>query len=98
MGQTIEQGEPATVGDVVILTLDRNLTSMATRSFDQAPTEAPADDFVAVLAQRIFAADPDVTRLYAAANAIQVTRTGGWAPDTEAAVGAIVADLYRFYD
>jgi hypothetical protein len=98
VGETIEQRGRATVGEVVILTLDRNLTSMATRSFDHAPAEAPADDFVARLARRIFAADADVTRVYAAANVIQVTRTGGWDTDAEGAIGAVVADLYRFYD
>lgn len=98
MGETIEQRERTTVGDVVILTLDRNLTSMATRSFDDAPAEVAADDFVARLSHRIFAADADVTRVYAAANVIQVTRTGGWDADAEEVIGTVVADLYRFYD
>ena len=98
MGQPIRELERTSVGDVAIFTLDRNLTSMATRSFDEAPTDPGTDDFTAVLAERIFAADSDVTRVYAAANALQVTRTGGWADDAEAAVGAVVASLYRFYD
>lgn len=97
MGQTIDQRERTTVGDVVILTLDRNLTSMATRSFDESQSDVAVDDFVALLAQRVFAADPGVTRVYAAANVVQVTRTDGWDADTESVIDTIVADLYRFY-
>ena len=98
MGQPIEELDRTSVGDVAIFTLDRNLTSMATRSFDEAPADPGTDDFVAVLAGRIFAAGMAVTRVYAAANAVQVTRPGGWDSAAEAAVGAVIADLYRFYD
>ncbi len=98
MGQNIELSERSVVGDVVILTLNRNLTSMATRVFAESPSEVAADDFVALLAKRIFDADANVTRVYAAANAVQVTRTGGWDAATEGAVDALVANLYRFYD
>jgi len=98
VGETIDQRERTTVGDVVILSLDRNLTSMATRSFDESPSDVAVDDFTALLAQRVFAADAGVSRVYAAANAIQVTRADGWDADAEDAISAIVADLYRFYD
>ena len=97
MGQPIEELDRARVGDVAIFTLDRNLTSMATRSFDEAPADPGADDFTASLAGRIFSADSDVTRVYAASNAVQVTRIGGWNDAAEAAVGTVIADLYRFY-
>ena len=98
LGQPIEELDRTSVGDVAIFTLDRNLTSMATRSFDEAPTDLNTDDFTAALAGRVFRADSAVTRVYAAANALQVTRTGGWDADAEAAVGAVIANLYRFYD
>lgn len=98
MGQPIEELDRTSVGDVVIITLDRNLTSMATRSFDEAPKHPGTDDFVAVLADRVFSADSAVTRVYAAANAIQVTRTGGWDDAAQEAVGGVIADLYRYYD
>lgn len=97
MGQPIEELDRTSVGDVAIFTLDRNLTSMATRSFDEAPTDPGTDDFAAVLAGRIFSADSEVTRVYAASNAVQVTRTGGWDDDAELAVGRVITDLYRFY-
>ena len=98
MGQPIRELERTSVGDVAIFVLDRNLTSMATRSFDEAPADPGTDDFAAVLAGRIFAADATITRVYAAANVVQVTRPGVWDDDAEAAVGAVIADLYRFYD
>jgi len=98
LGQPIKELERATVGDVAIFTLDRNLTSMATRSFDEAPSNPGADDFAAVLAGRILAADSAVTRVYAASNVVQVTRTGGWDNDAELTVARVIADLYRFYD
>ena len=97
MGQHIETLDRTNIGDVAIFTLDRNLTSMATRSFDEAPADPGIDDFAAVLAARIFAADADVTRVYAAANTVQVTRTGGWDGAGEAAVATVITNLYRFY-
>lgn len=98
MGQPIVELDRTFVGDVAILTLDRNLTSMATRSFDEAPADPGTDDFTSTLASRIFAADSGITRVYAAANAVQVTRTGGWDDAAEVSVAAVIADLYRFYD
>lgn len=97
MGQPIEELERTSVGDVLVFTLDRNLTSMATRSFDEEPT-AGTDDYTAALAARVFAADSAVTRVYAAANALQVTRAGGWNNDAEATVAAVITNLYRYYD
>ena len=98
MGQPIVELDRTFVGDVAILTLDRNLTSMATRSFDEAPADPGTDDFTATLAGRIFAADSGIARVYAAANVVQVTRTGGWDDAAEVSVAAVIADLYRFYD
>jgi hypothetical protein len=97
MGQPIEELDRATVGDVTIFTLDRNLASMGTYSFDEAPAEPDADDFVAILAARIFESDPAVNRVYAAANAVQVTRRRGWDQASEGAVGTVISDLFRFY-
>ena len=98
MGQPIEELDRTSVGNVAIFTLDRNLTSMATRSFDEAPAVPGTDDFAAALAGRIFAADSDVTRVYAASNAVQVTRASGWDDDAELTVGRVIANLYRFYN
>ncbi|MGB5188335.1 MAG: hypothetical protein WBO84_14540 [Acidimicrobiia bacterium] len=97
MGQPIVELDRTTVGDVAIFTLDRNLTSMATRSFDEAPADHGTDDFTATLAGRIFASDSDITRIFAASNAVQVTRKSGWDDAAEAYVAAVIADLYRFY-
>jgi hypothetical protein len=98
MGQPIEELDRATVGDVTIFTLDRNLASMGTYSFDEAPAGPDADDFVAILATRIFESDPAVNRVYVASNAVQVTRRRGWDEATESAVGTVITDLFRFYD
>jgi hypothetical protein len=97
LGQPIEELDRTSVGDVAIFTLNRNVTSMATRSFDEAPADPGTDDFAALLAGRVFAADPAVSHVYAASNAVQVTRSGGWDEATETSVGAVIADLYRFY-
>mgnify|MGYP001818640504 CR=1 FL=1 len=97
MGQPIEELDCTRVGDVAIFTLDRNLTSMATRSFDEEPTVG-TDDYTAALASHIFAADSAVIRVYAAANALQVTRDGGWNNDAVAAVERVITNLYRYYD
>lgn len=98
MGQPIELLDRTVVGDVAIFTLDRNLTSMATRSFDEVPQDPGADDFGAILARRIFEADVGIDRVFIAANAVQVTRSAGWSGPAGQRIGAVIADLYRFYD
>ena len=97
MGQPIEELDRATIGDVTIFTLDRNLASMGTYSFDEAPAVPSPDDFVEILAGNIFEADPAINRVYVAANAVQVTRRRGWDEASENTVGAVISDLFRFY-
>jgi hypothetical protein len=97
MGQPIEELDRTTVGDVAIFTLNRNLASMATRSFDEAPVSPDVDDFAAILAAKIFESDPAINRVYAAANAVQVTRRRGWDDASGSAVGVVIGDLFRFY-
>lgn len=98
MGQPIEQLDRATVGDVTIFTLDRNLASMGTYSFDEAPADPDPDDFVAILAAKIFESDPAINRVYVAANAAQVTRRRGWDTASGDAVGTVISELFRYYD
>ena len=98
VGQPIESLDRTVVGDVAIYTLDRNLTSMATLSFDEAPVEPGPDDFAEILAGRIFGADPEIDRVYVASNAVQVTRSAGWASSAVQRIGTVIADLYRYYD
>jgi len=97
MGQPIEELDRTTVDDVAIFTLDRNVTSMATRSFDEAPAGPNVDDFAAILAAKIFEIDPAINRVYAAANVVQVTRRRGWDDASGSAVGVVIGDLFRFY-
>ncbi len=70
---------------------------MGTRSFDEAPSDVGVDDFVAILAARIFESDPAINRVYVAANTIQVTRRRGWDGASSGAVAAVITDLFRFY-
>jgi hypothetical protein len=98
VGQPILELDRTTVDDVAIFTLDRNLASMGTVSFDEAPDEADGDDFPAILASRIFALDAAINRVYVAANVVQVTRHRGWDDASLDAVGAVITDLFRFYD
>jgi hypothetical protein len=97
VGQPIQELDRATVGDVTIFTLDRNLASMGTYSFDEVPPGPNPDDFVAILAGRIFESDPAINRVYVAANAVQVTRRRGWDEASRSAVSAVIGDLFRFY-
>lgn len=98
MGQPIVELDRATVGDVTIFTLDRNLASMGTYSFDEAPSESSSDDFVAILATRIFESDPAINSVYVAANAVQVTRRRGWDEASRSTVGLAISNLFRFYE
>jgi len=97
MGQPIEELDRVTVGDVTIFTLDRNLASMGTYSFDEAPFEPGSDDFTAILATRIFESDSAINRVYIAANAVQVTRRRGWDESSRSTVGLAISNLFRFY-
>ena len=97
MGQPIEELDRATVGDVTIFTLDRNLASMGTYSFDEVPLEPSPDDFVEILATKILESDPAINRVYVAANAVQVTRRRGWDEASKGAVGTVISGLFRFY-
>ncbi|MEN8233582.1 MAG: hypothetical protein ABFR89_01490 [Actinomycetota bacterium] len=98
MGQPIVELDRSTVGDVTIFTLDRNLASMGTRSFEKAPEDVDADDFPAVLAARILEQDVAINRVYVAANAVQVTRRRGWDDESADAVGETISGLFRFYE
>ncbi len=98
VGQPIELLDRTVVGDVAIFTLDRNLTSMATRSFDEPPQAPGVDDFAAILARRVFEADSGIDRVFVASNAVQVTRSAGWSGPAGQRIGAVITDLYRFYD
>jgi len=97
VGQPIEELDRSTVGDVTIFTLDRNLASMGTRSFDEAPRDPDPDDYPAVLAARIIEQDHAVNRVYVAANTVQVTRRRGWDDATADAVGDVIKRLFTFY-
>ena len=97
MGQPIVELDRTTVGDVTIFTLDRNPASMGTYSFDDVPAGPDPDDFVAILATRIFESDPAINRVYVAANAVQVTRRRGWDDASEATVAATINGLFQFY-
>jgi hypothetical protein len=97
VGQPITELDRATLGDVAIYTLDRNLTSMGMRAFDTAPDDPDEDDFAAILSSRIFESDVAVNRVYVAANVVQVTRRRGWDAASLESVGSIITDLFLFY-
>ncbi|MEN8113674.1 MAG: hypothetical protein ABFS21_04750 [Actinomycetota bacterium] len=97
MGQPIAELDRSMVGDVTIFTLDRNLASMGTRSFDEAPAEPDVDDFSAILAARIFEQDAAINRVYVAANTVQVTRRRGWDDESADATGNVITGLFKFY-
>ena len=97
MGQPIAELDRTTVGDVTIFTLDRNLASMGTRSFDETPVDPGTDDFPAILAARILEGDAEVNRVYVAANTVQVTRRRGWDDESQDRVGEAIKGLFEFY-
>jgi len=70
---------------------------MGTYSFDEAPIDPNSDDFVAILAARIFESDPAINRVYVASNAVQVTRRRGWDEASKSAIGTVISELFRFY-
>lgn len=98
MGQSIGELARVVIGDVASFVVDRNLASMATRGFEAPPSTVEVDDVPARIAYEIFESDDAVSRVFVTANAVQVTRTGGWDESSAGSISSLIEDLFRFYD
>ncbi|HEX2154565.1 MAG TPA: hypothetical protein VHL52_11370 [Acidimicrobiia bacterium] len=96
MGQTIEINGSRRIGDVLVIDTDRTLAGQDGEAFTPGYTTASAT-FPARLAERLFAADPDIDRVHVMSNAVSISRAGGWTPESESAATEVVTGFFRFY-
>jgi ferredoxin--NADP+ reductase len=94
MGQLIAVG-PVVIGDVAVFALDRSLTGQDASVFRDAPSGGTPPE---ILAQRLWADDPEVTSVHVLSNAVTVARNNGWPDDRLGATAEIIASLFIHYD
>lgn len=97
MGQTIEITQTAVVETVLLIDTDRSLTGQEGCGFDGADAARDAAEFPAVLAVRLFEADPGIDHVFVMSNTVTVRRPQGWEDDAVARAAGIVSDFFRFY-
>ncbi len=94
MGQLIDVSSIA-LGDIAFFDADRSLTGQDGYSFT-GHTESDAPP--ATLANRLFAADPDIAHVHVLSNTVSVQRSGGWTDDRLKSAATILQHLFVFYD
>ncbi len=97
MGQTIVIESTEIVGESVIVTMNRSLTSQVGEGYDSLADATAGDSFGAMLAQRLFEADDAIERVYVASNALVVARPSGWDEPSVETVSSVAEDLFLFY-
>lgn len=96
MGQTIAINGSRRIGNVLIIDTDRSLTGQDPEVYTPGYT-TESTTFPARLAERLFAADPDVDRVHVLSNAVSIQRTEGWTDTAADSAAAVVIGFFRFY-
>lgn len=94
MGQLIDVSSIA-LGDIAFFDADRSLTGQDGYSFT---SHTESDTPPATLANRLFAADPDIAHVHVLSNTVSVQRSGGWTDDRLKSAATILQHLFVFYD
>jgi hypothetical protein len=94
MGQDVTIRDTATMGDVLVIDTDRSFTGQDghTITVDSARHGVPG-----LLADRLFATDPDIDYVYVLQNVVTVRRQGGWDDDAASTVTDITGSFLRHY-
>ena len=96
MGQTITV-ESNVVGEVAVFDTNRSLTGQDGGEFASREDAAAGDGFDAELADRLFAADAEVSHVYVLSNALTVQRAGGWDDASVESASQVIRDFFVFY-
>jgi hypothetical protein len=97
VGQSIVINSTDIVGDSIIVTMDRSLTSQVGEGYDSSAAADAGDSFGADLAVRLFDADDSIERVYVASNTVVLKRPGGWDEAAISGVSSAIEDLFLFY-
>jgi hypothetical protein len=96
MGQTIDVQAKA-VGDAIIFETDRSITGQDGTSYAGAEDAAADGRFPGQLAQRLFAADGDLDKVWVASNVVVVERREPWDEAAKDSLAGVISDFFRFY-
>lgn len=94
MGQDVIIRDTATMGDVLVIDTDRSFTGQDghTITADSARHGVPG-----LLADRLFATDPDIDYVYVLQNVVTVRRQGGWDDESASTATGITGSFLRHY-
>lgn len=96
MGMAISVRPARIVGDVAVFDTDRSVTGQDGAGFDASAAQA-ATTAGALLAQRLFAADPEIQHVFVASSQIVVRRHGGWDDAAMQRSSAVIAGFFVHY-
>ena len=97
MGQSIVITSTETVGDSIIVTMNRSLTSQVGEGYDSLSEADAGDSFGALLARRLFEADGSIERVYVASNTVVLTHPGSLDDSAVSSLSSVIEDLFLFY-
>lgn len=96
MGQTIEINGSRRIADVLIIDTDRSLSGQDAEAYVRGQA-VDTETFPAELAERLFAADADITRVHVISNAISIQRPAGWTDAAASVASDVVTSFFRYY-
>lgn len=97
MGQTIEIKSVNPVDRVLVIDTDRSLTGQDGESFTGKQTAAQVGTYPALLAVKLFEADPEVDYVHVMSNAISIRRLKPWDEPSQEVASDAVAEFFRIY-
>lgn len=97
MGQPIEVSS-IVLDEVAVFDCDRTITGQDGAAFVPGEVGDPdAGDFAALLARRLFDADPSLDHLFVASNQVVARRPGGWDEASLEVAGGVIRGFFVFY-
>ncbi len=98
MGQTIEINKAKTVGEVLVIDSDRSIAGQDGVSYVSAIGASRSTGIPAVLATRLFEADPEIDHVFVMSNTVSIRRRRPWNEESVSAATRVVSRLFNFYD
>ncbi len=97
MGQTIEILSTTAVGNTLLINSDRSLAGQDGVAFVSAIGAGRATGAPAMLATRLFEADPEVDHVFVMSNSVSVGRRKAWSEEAIEKARSVVSGLFSFY-
>lgn len=94
MGQDVIIKDTVAMGDVLVIDTDRSFTGQDGHTITAGSTRHGVPG---LLADRLFATDPDIDYVYVLQNVVTVRRQGGWDDESASTVTDITGSFLRHY-